>query len=300
MLGSMLRGSAITSRLTLCTLRTGLQQTHHHCSTLVTAADAEAYQRDGAVLIKNLLSADEVECLREAIDWNVANPGPLGAIASQDDDPGSFFEDFCNWQRVPGYQRVIFGSSLPAAAATLMGSETVRLYHDHLLVKQANTRQPTPFHQDQPYYNIEGNQNVSFWIPVDPVPREASLDFVRGSHRDGKWYMPRTFQTEQAKWFPEGTLADAPKPEDIGSDQMLGWALEPGDALAFHMLTMHGSQGSTSLRRAFSVRVLGDDIVHAPRQWRTSPQFDGVAEELAEGVAMEHELFPLLHPKSAA
>jgi len=34
-------------------------------------------------------------------------------------------------------------------------------------------RQPTPWHQDQPYYNIEGRQNVSFWIPVDPVSRAS-------------------------------------------------------------------------------------------------------------------------------
>ena len=32
----------------------------------------------------------------------------------------------------------------------------------------------TPWHQDQPYYNISGQQNCSFWIPVDPVGREST------------------------------------------------------------------------------------------------------------------------------
>ena len=43
-----------------------------------------------------------------------------------------------------------------------------------------------------------------------------------------------------------------------------------------------------------SVRFLGDDMVHAPRAWKTSPEFPGLAETLAAGAPMEHPLFPLL------
>jgi ectoine hydroxylase-related dioxygenase (phytanoyl-CoA dioxygenase family) len=140
------------------------------------------------------------------------------------------------------------------------------------LVKEARTIQHTPYHQDQPYYNIEGTQNVSFWLPVDRVPLESSLCFVSGSHT-GKWYLPTTFLSQTAQWFPEGSLEPVP---DIDGDpsafELLQWAVEPGDALAFHMLTLHGSRGTTGRRRAFSVRVTGDDVVHAPRPWRTSPE----------------------------
>jgi ectoine hydroxylase-related dioxygenase (phytanoyl-CoA dioxygenase family) len=52
-----------------------------------------------------------------------------------------------------------------------MRSRSVRLYHDHMLTKEPGTRARTPWHQDQPYYNVDGRQNVSFWIPVDPVRR---------------------------------------------------------------------------------------------------------------------------------
>ncbi len=114
-------------------------------------------------------------------------------------------------------------------AGRLMQSKTVRLYHDHMLTKEPGTRQPTPWHQDQPYYNIEGRQNASFWIPVDPVSRASTLEFVAGSHR-GPWLMPRSFLDSQAKWFPEGTLADLPDIEAHRTDfPILGWELEPGD-----------------------------------------------------------------------
>jgi hypothetical protein len=44
-----------------------------------------------------------------------------------------------------------------------------------------------------------------------------------------------------------------------------------------------------------SVRFLGDDMVHAPRPWATSPPFPGLDAELPAGSPMDHPLFPLLH-----
>ena len=117
------------------------------------------------------------------------------------------------------------------------------------------------------------------------MPRESTLEFVAGSHL-GPWLMPRTFMASEAKWFPEGTLADLP---DIEADRdafpILGWALEPGDAVFFHMLTLHAAGGSAGRRRAFSVRFLGDDVTHAPRRWTTSPAFPGLEDELPAGCA---------------
>ena len=67
------------------------------------------------------------------------------------------------------------------------------------------------------------------WMPVDPVARESTLEFVAGSHL-GPWLMPRTFMDNEAKWFPAGTLTELPdidgRPDEF---TILGWALEPGD-----------------------------------------------------------------------
>ena len=115
--------------------------------------------------------------------------------------------------------------------------------------------------------------------------------------------MPRTFLSAQAKWFPEGSLAEIPDMSlPANRARVIGWALEPGDAVAFHMLTLHGSAGVEPgrRRRVFSVRYLGDDIVHAPRAWRTSPEFEGLAAQLAPGAPMVHPLFPLIEPADDA
>ena len=263
---------------------------------LVRGHVVDAYQRDGAVCIRQLLTAEEVGVLREGIDANLAQPSPRAKVASRADDPGRFIEDFCCWPDNPHYQRAIFETPLAETAALLMQSRTARLYHDHMLTKEAGTRQPTPWHQDQPYYNVEGFQNCSMWIPVDPVARHSTLEFVAQSHR-GPWLMPRSFMDKQAKWFPEGSLADLPD-VDAHRDRhcILGWELAPGDVVCFHMLALHAAAGVDAgrRRRVFSLRFLGDDVRHAPRRWTTSPQFPGLAEELAAGAPMDHALFPLL------
>lgn len=267
----------------------------------VTPELIESFRSDGAVCIRQLLSPAEVQRLREGIDANLSSPSPRAKVASQPDDPGRFVEDFCNWQHNAAYRDLIFGSGLAAAAALLSGSRSIRLYHDHMLTKEPGTRQRTPWHQDQPYYNVEGRLNCSFWIPVDPVARESTLEFIAGSHR-GPWLMPRSFMDAQAKWFPEGSLQEMPDFEaERERHRILGWAVQPGDVIAFHMLALHASAGvgGGQRRRVFSLRVLGDDMVHAPRDWVTSPPFPGLAERLPAGAAMDDALFPLLWQASA-
>src|SRR5205823_14266749 len=133
--------------------------------------------------VRGAFSPEQVALVERGIERNLAEPSDRALVASRDDDSGRFVEDFCNWQRIHEYERFIRESPAAAIAGQLMGSSTVRLFHDHMLVKEAGTRQPTPWHQDQPYYNIDGTQTCSLWMPVDPVTRAATLEFVAGSHR---------------------------------------------------------------------------------------------------------------------
>lgn len=262
----------------------------------VTDAEVAAFRRDGAVCIRQALAPAELELLRAGIDDNLAHPSPRAKVASNAADPGFFIEDFCSWSENERYRRFIFESQLGAIAGRLTGSRAIRLYHDHMLTKEPGTRQKTPWHQDQPYYNIDGRMSCSFWIPVDPVSRASTLEFVAGSHL-GPWLMPRTFLSDEARWFPEGSLAELPDIEGRRSEfPVIGWAVEPGDVIAFHMLALHASGGVEPgrRRRVFSLRTIGDDIRHAPRKWVTSPEFPGLRETLPAGAPLDHPLFPIL------
>lgn len=262
----------------------------------ITSSQIDTYKQQGVICLRNVLSTSELEILKEGIEHNLKHLSSRAKIASHPSDPGFFVEDFCNWRENKFYHCFIHESPLAMIAGKLMQSSSSRLYHDHLLVKEPGTQQVTPWHQDQPYYNIDGRQNCSFWIPVDPVPKESTLEFIAGSHL-GPWLMPRSFMDKQAKWFPEGSLQELPNIDDHRQNYpILGWDVKPGDVVCFHMLTLHAAAGvgPKQRRRVFSVRFIGDDIRHAPREWITSPNFPGLENELVAGAEMDHPLFPVL------
>lgn len=266
-------------------------------AALIDDETIAAYQRDGVVCVRGALDAGQVESAREAIHTVLEKPGPLAQEASNKDDPGSFIEDFRRWGDVPAIESLARTSRVPQMAAELMGSQSVRFYHDHVLVKQGGTKQRTPWHQDQPYYNVDG-RGISAWIPVDPVPEAGCLELVATTHR-GPWLMPRTFLAGAAKWFPEGSLAELP---DIEADRpafdIRSYDMQPGDAIFFDFLTVHGAPGFPfdRSRRVLSLRYLSDQATHAPRRWVTSPPFDDLDAELAGGAPMDHALFPQVWP----
>ncbi|MEO5983220.1 MAG: phytanoyl-CoA dioxygenase family protein [Pedococcus sp.] len=267
---------------------------------IVDDATVTEFRTTGAVIVRGLFSPDEVATIEQGIERNLAAPSPRFKVANSASDPGSFVEDFCNWQRIAEFQEIAFESRAADVAAALTGSAQVRLFHDHTLVKEPGTKQETPWHQDQPYYNVDGFDNCSMWAPVDPISAESTLEFLAGSHQQG-WLMPRSFMAKEAKWFPEGSLTDLPDIEaDRSAYDIRGWAMQPGDAVFFHMLTLHHAYGvpGPNRRRAFSLRFLGDDMVHAPRPWVTSPQFDGLEQSLPAGSPMAHDLFPVLRAQA--
>ena len=269
-----------------------------HIAGGASSEAVEAFRRDGAVVLRGVVGADDITRLAEAVDALAREPSPRAKVASSPGDPGYFLEDFCNWTSVKAFRHFALDGPLPAAAAALTGAAQVRFYHDHVLVKEGGTRTPTPWHQDQPYYNIDGRKTVSFWVPLDPVSRESTLEFLAGSHL-GPWLTPRAFADREARWFPEGALGELPDIEaDRSAFPILGWALELGDAVAFHMLTLHAASGSKSRRRVFSARYIGEDVRHAPRPWTTSPEFPGLAEVLPAGAPMDHPLFPVVWPRT--
>ena len=79
-------------------------------------------------------------------------------------------------------------------SARVMGASKVNFFYDQLLVKEPGTRERTPWHHDQPYYPIDGEQIVSLWLPLDPVDRATCVEYVKGSHRWGRWFQPKYFR----------------------------------------------------------------------------------------------------------
>ncbi len=257
---------------------------------LITLSDIEAFQRDGVVLVRGLF-ADHVEQLRAGVERNMADPGPYASNNDKAGETGLFFDDYCNWERIPEFTETIRTSPAAEVAADLMQSDTVQLFHDHVLVKEPGTSMATPWHQDGPYYFVEGQQTISFWSPLDRVTT-ASLRCVAGSHAWDKPVLPTRWAKGDA-FFDPAPYMPVPDPEAEGMD-IREWDMEPGDAVAFSYGTLHGARGNTSgsRRRAFSLRLVGDDARYTERPGPTSPPFPD--HGMTQGQRLREDWFPML------
>ena len=257
---------------------------------LPSDAEVAAYRADGAICLRGAFSLDWIERLRDAVDADMREPGPMVRINTPKGAPGFFFVDFQLWQRHAAVRDFVFHSPAARLAQRLMGSTEVVYYHDHLLVKEPGTQERTPWHHDQPYYPIDGEQIVSFWLPLDPVDRATCVEYVKGSHRWGRWFQPKFFRqggvdlaVSDPRFEPLPDL-DASRAEH----EFLAWDLEPGDVIAFHALTLHGASGNLSTtrrRRAFATRWCGDDARYARRVGQVSPPIDGHGLEPGDRLA---------------
>jgi ectoine hydroxylase-related dioxygenase (phytanoyl-CoA dioxygenase family) len=260
---------------------------------MLDRATIAAFAEDGAVVLRGAF-ADWVPPLREGVEALMADPSPLERSYQP---PGSarFFQDLCNWQRIAPFRAFVEQSPAAALAAALMGSREARFFHDHVLVKEPGTALVTPWHQDAPYYCVGGPHDVSFWIPLDPVPRETSLECVAGSHRWGVTHKPKRF--DGTDLYAGDARAEMPDIDSRRAEfRILGWAMEPGDAVAFAFACVHGAPATTQAqarRRVFSARWVGDGAVFVDRQGRGSPPFRHLT--LADGAKLEGPDFPLIH-----
>lgn len=261
----------------------------------ITESQVESFEADGAVLVAGLFR-EWVDTIRAGIERNMAEPGPYAAENLKEGESVRFFDDYCNWTRIPEFEAVMRNSAAGQVAARLIRSRRVQVFHDHVLVKEPGTSKSTPWHQDSPYYFVDGLQTVSFWSPMDPV-KAATLRCVAASHRWEKPVLPTRWLSEK-NFYPEtDQYIPVPDPDsDPDRYRILEWEMEPGDAIAFHYRILHGAHGNHSLtrRRAVSLRLVGDDARYITRAGPTSPPFPG--HDMVDGQRLREDWFPTIFP----
>lgn len=234
----------------------------------ITPGVIEEYHNKGCVHVKTLLTPDQVSLLRAGIDKMIQSLDPHSKIFSSGLQHPNLFLDFRSFSRISEYQRFLFTAPLAAAAAKLLGSSEIRLYHDRLFSTGDGTHDSPHWHQDLPDYPIEHLKQTTAWMVVEPVPAHSRPKFVAGSHRWG-WHIPRNLDpSERSRWLLQGELPDMP---DIDSNPQLGilsFDPQPGDVIFFDMHSIHSSpciQPGTGFY-SISTRFIGDNSVSQTSQ----------------------------------
>jgi hypothetical protein len=148
-----------------------------------------------------------------------------------------------------------------------MASQSASFFYSHLIVKRGGVDKPIPWHQDLPYWKLDGSQIASVWVALDAMPAEASVRYLRGSHRWGM-FKPQHF-ADARPYSGREELPALPNIEAMvasGEAEALTFAVSPGDAVCFDARVVHGSPGNPEQHgndhRRVALRFGGDDAVY--------------------------------------
>ena len=240
-------------------------------SIQISEQQVKAYERDGAIVLRQVIDRRWIEKLREGLETLLANPqwiyeeyDPESKVPGK----GRFVNAVYMHKNIPPFMDFAKEGPCPEIAARLMRSKEVRFFLDQTLIKEGGTRRPTYWHQDKIVNAIDGRQNCTTWIPLDPVPLRSAVEYVRGSHHWNVTYAYFNSLKERKKYA--GTQPPAP---DIDghrdSFKVLSWSTKPGDVVVFPDTTLHQGKADIDLnerRRILIFRWIGDDATYSLRE----------------------------------
>jgi ectoine hydroxylase-related dioxygenase (phytanoyl-CoA dioxygenase family) len=257
----------------------------------ITEEEIEAFHRDGAVLLKEVLSEEWVDLLRAGVDEAIEQPDVMS------ESLGTLRVDQFPAAKASALRQIVDESPIAEIVGRALRSQ-VRFYMDQLFFKPKGLFPPTPWHQDTCYYNLDGHELIRAWVSPDRVPRDVSLEVVRGSHLWNVTYSPLAGRDPDLDTHAREMLAEArpgepmlgveayedwnyfsgirdnslPKVPDIeahrDSYDIMGWDYEPGDVILFHGHILHAAGGnivSKMPRRAHASLWAGDDVRYLHR-----------------------------------
>jgi len=147
------------------------------------------YEENGYIQLLNVLTPEELEQVRAALDDVMAVQ--LDRRHDVSADRATYEKIFVQkvnlWQVHPGIRRYVFSPKLAEIARRLARARQVRLWHDHALIKMPGDSKASPWHQDLPYWPMCESGALSCWMALDDVfEANGCMAFVPGSHRIGR------------------------------------------------------------------------------------------------------------------
>ncbi|MGH1487789.1 MAG: phytanoyl-CoA dioxygenase family protein [Acidimicrobiales bacterium] len=265
-------------------------------------AEVEQFWRDGVVCLRGVIDPEWISELTAGVNQNIAAPSDRGRLWNRDEQGCTTFYDSQVWNEIEQYRRFVLESPMAELAGRLMEAEAVNFFFDAIFVRSAGSQFRTPFHQDEPYWSVEGFDTCSSWMPLVPVQQKSALEFVRGSHRWDVKYSQVNFggltgdERDQVA-FDDG-LEPFPDIEGRRSEfDIVSWDMEPGDVAIFNARTIHGGSGNLEPDRelkVFNTQWLGDDVRVRFRPEGMDPDHSEVMKSvgLNEGDRLGTSLYP--------
>ena len=220
----------------------------------------EAYDRDGAVVVREVLDVDFVAELDQHIDWLIERhpelrPERLGH---------QFIANDPFWVRFLSHDRLL------ELAESLVGPD-ISFFAADYIAKPPGDGLEVCWHQDGNYWPLEPMEVITVWFAVSKTTREnGCVQVIPGSHRLGALTHVST------KDQPD-MLSSKTNPDLFDESKAVFIELNPGDVSVHHPLMLHASDPNTSdeWRRGGSIVYMPPTTRIANEDWPCAFLFRG-------------------------
>jgi phytanoyl-CoA hydroxylase len=156
------------------------------------------------------------------------------------------------WEADDLFREHLYNPAICAMAAQLIGTDTLRVWHDQIQYKPPKVGGSTDWHQDHPYWPIlQPADLVSAWVALEDATEEnGCMRMVPRSHLWGP-HKGGTIGTNP-DFSPAPDLSLIPPGETV---QIVPCEVKKGEVMFHHCLTWHGSPPNRSERGRPAIAV---------------------------------------------
>ena len=223
-----------------------------------------AYDRDGFVIVRNVLPADLIREVERHIDWLMKRHPELPP------------ESLGHWLIAgdPFWVRFLSDNHLLDVAEALIGPDVAFFAADYIC-KAPRSGKGVLWHQDGHYWPLDPMDVITVWFAVSESLRSnGCVRVIPGSHKSGLH--------RHSPERKENYILNQADPTAFDENQAVDLVLSPGDISVHHPLLLHGSDPneSDSWRRGGSIQYMPAST-KVTREWPCLFLFRGTP---AEGV----------------
>ena len=222
----------------------------------LSQAQIDQFQTDGFLIVEDFFSTDELDSYGASVDAAVEyrTSDDRRDLSEKNLYEQTFDQCMRLWEDRPDVSPFTFHPKLCAAAAALLQTDCVRLWHDQALYKAPGGRK-TDAHLDYPFWPVLEQDLVSVWIPFQDVQADGGMmSYVQGSHRIGYTEFVDIGQLHGGEAF---NLLKEPQ---IAALPLISVPAPKGSAIFHHACTIHAadSNETDATRRVFTMAYMTD------------------------------------------